>query len=193
MSPGKQLLRSLINLLDYILFTWWWVTFQLGYRIWGEESRQCRITRAPVRYLPQALRYLGAHIGSATFKPGLFLDNPDRGLDLLTIGDRVYLGPGVHIDLAAPVTIEPEVVLAPGAMVLTHGDVGQRFLAGFLQRREGPVLLRHGCWIGARAVILPGVTVGEAAVVGAGAVVTHDVPDFTVVAGVPARVIKKLR
>lgn len=186
------LLRNLVNRLDRLSFTYWGFTCQLGYRIWGEEFRQRRIMQAPARYLPQGLRDLGAHIGTATFKPGLFLDNLDRGLDRLTIGDHVYLGPRVHLDLAAPVTIEPEAVVGPEAMLLTHGDVGARFLAGFLERQEGPILLKHGCWVGARAVILPGITVGEAAVVGAGAVVTHDVPDFTMVAGVPAREIKKL-
>ncbi|HBF38394.1 MAG TPA: hypothetical protein DDW50_13890, partial [Firmicutes bacterium] len=75
---------------------------------------------------------------------------------------------------------------------LTHGDVGDRMLATKIRRKAGPVFLKEGCWIGARAVILPGITIGVQAVVGAGAVVTDDVPDFTVVAGVPAREIRKL-
>lgn len=192
MNPWKRLIRGLVTGLDRILFTGWRFTTGLGYRMWGEEFRQRRIAQAPARYLSQILRDLGGSIGTVTFKPGLFLDNLDRGLNRLTIKDRVYLGPGVHIDLAASVTIEPEAVIGPRVMLLTHGDVGERFLAGFLKRKEGPILLKHGCWIGAGAVILPGVTIGEAAVVGAGAVVTNDVPDFTVVAGVPAREIKKL-
>ena len=55
-----------------------------------------------------------------------------------------------------------------------------------------PVTLCNNVWIGAGAIVLPGVTVGENAVVGAGSVVTHDVPPDTVVAGNPARVIKSL-
>jgi len=54
------------------------------------------------------------------------------------------------------------------------------------------VVIKRGAWIGAGAIILPNVTIGERAVVGAGAVVTRDVPPYTVVAGVPAREIKKL-
>jgi acetyltransferase-like isoleucine patch superfamily enzyme len=54
---------------------------------------------------------------------------------------------------------------------------------------KGPVLLKAGCWIGVGAVILPGVTVGRNAVVGANAVVTRDVPDFAVVGGVPAKIL----
>ena len=55
-----------------------------------------------------------------------------------------------------------------------------------------PVVLKRNCWIGAGATILPGVTVGENAIVGAGAVVTKDVEPNTVVGGIPAKVIKKL-
>ena len=77
-------------------------------------------------------------------------------------------------------------------MIFTHGDVGERFLACFIKRKEGPVILKRGCWIGAGAVILSGITVGEGAVVGAGAVVTHDVPGYTMVAGNPAREIRKI-
>ena len=55
-----------------------------------------------------------------------------------------------------------------------------------------PVVLKRNCWIGAGAVILPGVTVGENSIVGAGSVVTKDVPDNTVVAGNPAKFVKQL-
>jgi acetyltransferase-like isoleucine patch superfamily enzyme len=54
------------------------------------------------------------------------------------------------------------------------------------------IVLKRNCWIGANSVILPGVTVGVNSVVAAGSVVTKDVPADTVVAGVPARVIKKV-
>ncbi|BBE16231.1 acetyltransferase [Aquipluma nitroreducens] len=57
---------------------------------------------------------------------------------------------------------------------------------------KGTVILKNDCWIGAGAIILPNVSIGECSIVGAGSVVTKDVPDFTVVAGVPAVVIKKL-
>jgi acetyltransferase-like isoleucine patch superfamily enzyme len=55
-----------------------------------------------------------------------------------------------------------------------------------------PVRLLRGCYLGAGAMILPGVTVGEKAVVGAGAVVTRDVPPGVLVAGVPARVVREI-
>ena len=62
--------------------------------------------------------------------------------------------------------------------------------AFFAWRREHPVTLGHDVWIGHGALVMPGVTVGTGAVVASGAVVTKDVPDYAIVAGVPARVIK---
>ena len=56
----------------------------------------------------------------------------------------------------------------------------------------GEIHIKKNAWLGARVSVLPGVTIGENAIVGTGAVVTHDVPDNTIVAGVPARVIKTI-
>ncbi|MHA1988981.1 MAG: DapH/DapD/GlmU-related protein, partial [Promethearchaeota archaeon] len=55
---------------------------------------------------------------------------------------------------------------------------------------KGTIELQNDCWIGAGAIVMPNITIGERAIVGAGAVVTKDVPPDTVVAGVPAKVIK---
>ena len=55
-----------------------------------------------------------------------------------------------------------------------------------------PVVLEDDAWIGMHAVILPGVHIGKASIVGAGSVVTKDVPDFTVVGGIPAKVLRQL-
>jgi acetyltransferase-like isoleucine patch superfamily enzyme len=187
------IIRRFVNLMDRILFNLWIFRFVAGYKMWGSDFQQRQLSVAPQRYLQKALRGLGADIAlKATIKTGLFIDNPEQGLARLKIEDNVYVGPGVFLDLAAPVTIEAEAVLAPRAMILTHGDVGNRMLAGVVKRKEGQVVLKRGCWIGAGAVILPGITVGEGAVVGAGAVVTHNVPDHTMVAGNPAREIKKI-
>ena len=164
-----------------------------GFRCFGADDRVSRLQRTPARYYPKVLRALGAEIGQdVTFRSGLAFDNVDKGLAGLNIGERAYIGPGVFFDLAASITMEPEAVLAPKVVLITHGDVGERMLGKLIKRKEGPIVLKKGCWVGTGALIMPGVTVGECAVVGAGAVVTGDVPDYTVVAGVPARSLRKI-
>ena len=191
---SQKAIRSFIRLLDGILCKLWLLRFTLGYKMWGADYRVRQISRAPSRYLTVILQRLGAKIdGTITLKTGLTFDNIESGLTKLQIARNAYIGPGVFIDLAAPVSIDTEAVLAPQAMLLTHGGVGKRLLAELVERSEGPITLKKGCWIGARAIILPGVTVGICAIVGAGAVVTDDVPDYTIVAGVPAREIRKMK
>jgi acetyltransferase-like isoleucine patch superfamily enzyme len=189
----QKTVRNSINFFDFLLFQVWLFRFRIGYKMWGNDYRIRGVQKAPARYLKTILKRLGADIDdSVTLKAGLLLDNLDLDLCQLHIGDKAYIGPGVFMDLAEPITIGPEVVVAPQVMLLTHGDVGDRMLAKIIPRKAGPVFLKEGCWIGARAVILPGITIGKQAVVGAGAVVTADVPDFSMVAGVPAREIRQL-
>lgn len=189
-----KIIRSFIQRFDFLWLRFWLFRFGIGYRMWGSDYRIRQIQRAPARYLRAVLRSAGAEIDdSATFKSGLLLDNIDSGLNRLHIGEKAYIGPGVFMDLAESIIIGEQAVIAPEAMLLTHGDVGERPLAELVQRKASPVCLEEGCWVGARAVILPGITVGKRAVVGAGAVVTADVPDFTIVAGVPAHEIRRLK
>jgi acetyltransferase-like isoleucine patch superfamily enzyme len=188
-----KFIRTLINVFDFFLLKLWLLRVEIGYKLWGADYRVRQISRAPSRYLGTILKHLGAVVqGTVTLKGGLTLDNIELGLKGLHIEDRAYIGPGVFLDLAASISIETEAVLASQVMLLTHGDVGKRMLSKVMPRKEGPITLKAGCWIGARAVILPDITVGKGAIVGAGAVVTEDIPDYTVVAGVPARQIRKL-
>jgi acetyltransferase-like isoleucine patch superfamily enzyme len=87
-----------------------------------------------------------------------------------------------------PCTIGSHTLLGPGVLVTT---LAHRYDSLALPVEARSVRIGSRVWIGARAVILPGVTVGDGAIVAAGAVVAADVPMWTVVAGVPARVIKQ--
>jgi acetyltransferase-like isoleucine patch superfamily enzyme len=108
----------------------------------------------------------------------------------LQVGSDCYFGREVFLDLAERIVIEDRVTISMRAMILTHTHAGKSPLSeGRLPPAHAPVLLRQGCYLGAGAIILPGITIGEQAIIGAGAVVTHDVPAGAVMAGVPARII----
>ena len=110
------------------------------------------------------------------------------GWGKIRIGDRVFLNSGSIVFSTVAVTIEDDVALANEAYVMdsdSHGVEGR-------PPREEPVVIGRGSWIGARAIILPGVAIGQRCIVAACAVVSRDVPDETLVAGNPAREIRKL-
>ena len=108
------------------------------------------------------------------------------------IGDRVWIGPQSYFD-ARDLVIGESVGWGPGAKVLgsTHTAVPVNVPIIETTLTISPV--RIGAWsdIGVNAVVMPGVTVGKGAIVGAGAVVVEDVEPFTVVAGVPARLLRR--
>jgi maltose O-acetyltransferase len=110
----------------------------------------------------------------------------------LRIGRRVFINVGVYIDASGDVVIGDDAAIGQHVLILTHtheiGPSARR--AGPL--RPAPVRIGNGAWIGARSVVMPGVEVGDGAVVAAGAVVTTDVPADTLVAGVPAAVKRPL-
>jgi acetyltransferase-like isoleucine patch superfamily enzyme len=143
------------------------------------------------------LRVFGAKLsGPVTFEDVRFLNlHRKGGLSKLTLGKRVFVGREVLLDLAAPLAIEDDVTIGPRVTVLTHEKIGFKThpLREHFPERDGPVKLSAGCYIGAHSLILQGVTVGECAVVAAGAVVTEDVAPWTVVGGVPAKKIRDVK
>jgi acetyltransferase-like isoleucine patch superfamily enzyme len=110
-------------------------------------------------------------------RPGCMLQaNPDAVGIFLTIEDDVMIGPGVHIYL------DKHRFDDPSTPIIDQGYASPK-----------PVLLMRGCWIGANSIILPGVVIGTNSVVGAGSVVTKCVPQSTLVAGNPARIIREIK
>ena len=108
------------------------------------------------------------------------------------IGNHTRIG--IHNTIIGPVTIGNHVNLAQGITVtaLNHNFIDTTLRIDEQGISTNPVVIGDDVWIGANAVILPGVTIGRHVVVAAGAVVTKDVPDNCVVGGIPAKVLKDL-
>lgn len=142
------------------------------------------------------LRLFGAKIGKDTVIERIRLFNLyRRGLSGLTIGDSCFLGDGVTLDLADKIKLEDYVTLSIDTLVLTHTNVGYKDhpLQQFIPSIVKPVIFQKGCFVGVRSIILPGIVLGESSAVAAAALVISDVPAFTLVGGLPAKVIKKLK
>jgi acetyltransferase-like isoleucine patch superfamily enzyme len=120
-------------------------------------------------------------IGARTFIGRSTLVAAER----IVIGDDVLISSGCHI-------VDHDshsIVWEERAQDVTDWGMGRK---NWVHVRVEPVIVRAKAWIGIRAMILRGVTVGEGAIVGGGSVVTRDVPPFTIVAGNPARVIRQM-
>lgn len=123
----------------------------------------------------------------------------------ISIGSRTHLGGGTLVAAASSIEIGDDVLIAFEALIMDHNSHSLKFrerqhdVRDWLQGSKDwstvatvPVKISDKAWIGVRAVILKGVTIGEGAVVGAGSIVTSDVPPWTIVAGNPARIIRSL-
>ena len=101
-------------------------------------------------------------------------------------------GIGLNCRITGPLSIGDDVMMAPGVMIFTQNHETSD-LSIPMWRQTAPklkVTIGNDVWIGANALILPGIKIGNGCIIAAGAVVTHDVPDYAVVGGNPARIIK---
>jgi acetyltransferase-like isoleucine patch superfamily enzyme len=112
------------------------------------------------------------------------------------VKEKVYVGQDLII--ASPVSertcnlvIGNRVAIAPRVTIVLSSDANWSHLMDTIKPVKSTVILEDDCWIGAGAIILPGVKIGKMAIVGAGAVVTKDVPDNTTVVGIPAKAVRK--
>lgn len=185
----KALIRGVID---------FWTTLRVGClklraRILGDYVINKYMENCSERQIKKALILLGVKVDkTSNFKGGIIFDNTNFNYSNLRVDANCYIGKKVFMDMVAPIIIKSDAVVSAGVTILTHQDVGDRMLSKYFERKVGSVILDEGCWIGANATILNGVKIGKCAVVAAGAVVNRDVEDYTVVGGVPAKLIKKL-
>lgn len=145
------------------------------------------------RLRTEVLRLAGFRIGSGSMFFGMpILSGIGNIYERLVIGSQCLVSWGCYLDLQGPIHVGDRVGISPQVSILTsYHEVGSPYnRVGQLHAQA--VTIEDGVWLGARCTIMPGVMIQRGAVVAAGAVVTKDVKENTVVAGVPARVIRNL-
>lgn len=129
----------------------------------------------PRKLRPILMRKMGCKVGKGCF-----------------IGDYVRVDCG-HADM---ITLEDSVSVASGVRLLCHQRDFSDFCVGDDYMKLGyvvkPIVLKKGCLVGMESFVMPGVTIGEGAIVGAGSLVTKDIPAWTITAGRPAKVLKEI-
>jgi acetyltransferase-like isoleucine patch superfamily enzyme len=167
---------------------------QLVRLVWGNDDAAFLVTGVRKHAVSPLLRALGATIApDADIESHLVIHNAHNALRDLHVGSECHIGKRTFLDLSAPIHLQPRCTVSMNVTLLTHIDVGRTPLRdSAYPPAYGPIVIGEGAYIGANAVILHGVTIGRCSVVAAGAVVRENVPDFTVVGGIPARPLKQL-
>lgn len=109
----------------------------------------------------------------------------------IRLGKKVFINSGCMFMDRGGIMIEDHVFIGPNVNVITENHAENPELRHNVYGK--PILIKRNAWIGATAVILPGVTIGENAIVAAGSIVTKDVPDNTIVGGNPAKIIREIK
>jgi maltose O-acetyltransferase len=137
------------------------------------------------------LRFAGVRIGRGSTVFGrIAIGGASDPAKRLVMGEECRINIGCTFDVSAPISIGDHVGLGQEVLVITGGHKLGPSGRRVAEIEAEPVTICNGVWVGARVTVLPGVTIGEGAVVAAGAVVTKDVAPNTVVGGVPARVLR---
>lgn len=183
--------RSALEMADKFLTHSYTLVMRNSFAAWGPGSRLGRRAKLVEPRL--------VHVGvGVVFGECAWLNAKDDrrdGKPTLRIGDGTYIGRFAQINAWRSVIIGRNVLIADRVFISdadhNYADTSTPIL---LQGDSfvGAVTVRDGCWIGIGAVILPGVTIGRNSIVAANAVVTHNVPDCSVVGGIPAKVIKQI-
>jgi maltose O-acetyltransferase len=136
-----------------------------------------------------ALAELLAGIGEETFVRTPFYCDYGDGI---TIGSRTFVNFNCTMLDGAPIAIGDEVLIASGVQLITASHPIDPVPRRDAWERALPIAIADGVWLGAGAIVLPGVSIGENTVVGAGALVTKDLPAGVVAYGNPARVVREI-
>jgi acetyltransferase-like isoleucine patch superfamily enzyme len=109
----------------------------------------------------------------------------------IEIGDYTFIGRGTEIEVSERLVIGKNCLIGPGVYITDHNH-GMRCDSPMNTQKctSSPVVIDDDVWIGARCILLPGVSIGKGAIIAAGSVITKDVPAYSIMAGVPAQLIR---
>jgi len=164
----------------------------LAFHAFSQEALKITAKLNGQYHTPDKVRQMMAELTASEIDESFGIFPPfytDCGKNI-KIGKRVFINAGCQFQDQGGIEIGDDVLIGPQTIVATlNHDPNPEKRGGMIPK---PVKVGNKVWLGARVTICPGVTIGEGAIVGAGAVVTKDVPPRTVVAGVPAKIIKEL-
>lgn len=110
----------------------------------------------------------------------------------VTIGAHTWIGPYCSLDGSASLSIGEYCSISTGVQIVTHDTVLRALSGGQNERQIAPIEVGNCCFIGSHAVISKGVSIGDHCLIAAGAVVTRDIPSYSIAAGVPANIIGRV-
>ena len=188
MQTEGQFLQRATNILSFFYL----YPLKILYRLFGITA-----VAHIMEYFPLPARILqefGAQIGEDTIiYPRLVVHGAETDFSNLHIGKHVRILRNCLLDLSASVIIDDLAIVSFGCNLISHHNVYKSPLSELYPPEQKSIIVKRGAVLFANVTVLQGVTIGECAMVAAGAVVTQDVPDWTLVGGVPARPLKKLR
>lgn len=165
------------------------------HKAFHEFSQEALKTTAELNgryHTPAEIRSLMAKLTASEIDESFAMFPPfhtDCGKNI-KIGKRVFINAGCQFQDQGGILIGDDVLIGPQTIIATlNHDPDPEKRGGMFAK---PVVICNKVWLGARVTICPGVTIGEGAIVGAGAVVVKDVPPRTIVAGVPAKVVRTI-
>lgn len=183
----KHVLTDLVEVLFYL---------QNRVRLYFIKIKNNLVIEKGVRIVPLSHFWVGknVHIARGTILDcgGQFFCDYKGGIK---IGNNTYIGHYCVLLGGGFIEIGKKVLISPGVIITTQGHFFQK-TDRFMKDQPtlvAKIVIEDDVWIGANATILPGVKVGKGSVIGAGSIVNRDIPEYSVAAGVPAKVIRNRR
>ena len=162
--------------------------------LFGFEAITSLIKKLDKQSLEAVLRRFGAKVGQdCDIESGLTIHNAKKDFSNLQIEGCSHIGKDVLIDLQAGVVVRERSTISMRTIILTHVDMGKAGPFAKEYSQEAQIEIGPSAFIGAGAIILPGVKIGERSIVAAGALVNENVAADAVVMGVPAKEIRRIK